>query len=83
MPNGMGKPVQQFMIGVSITGEKWMRWSRLYDFTAGQFKKGIEAIVILINFPFLEGFKLWLVLDNLFPNPVYRITFLKMTWKVI
>ena len=39
-----------------------MRWSRLYDFTAGQFKKGIEAIVILINFPFLEGFKLWLVL---------------------
>jgi len=83
MPNGMGKPVQQFVIWVSIAGEKWMRWSRLYDFTAGQFKKGVEAIVILINFPSLRDLNYGLFL-TIYPQAQYiELLLKKMPWKVI
>jgi len=83
MPNGMGKPVQQFVIWVSIAGQKWMRWSRLYDFTAGQFKKGVEAIVILINFPSLRDLNYGLFL-TIYPQAQYiELLLKKMPWKVI
>jgi hypothetical protein len=54
-----------------------------YDFTTGQFRKEIWAIVILMNFPVLKGFKSCSVLDNLYPNLIYRTISLKMAWKLI